>query len=445
MRACHNDEERGERAPRNSVLGVLPAASLKIMLLTIAGAAAAWQGPGALDHVAHSRVAARCRRSGVGKRSVASATGSQRSSWHAHASARRRWLQEAALATTAGLLPAPEIALAVSGVPTVLVTGASSGIGAATAEQLVASGYRVVLACRTEAKARAAAASLEQLVAAPDATPLCPRAAVDLGDLASVAVFAAEIKASVPRLDALVLCAGIDGAPETRTPQGNELHMSVNHLGHMLLAAELTPLLRRGGAAGEEGRVVSVTSSAALDVDAALLGDLAWRAHKYDKRQAYCLSKACNILFADALAAREAPAICSLSVDPGPTVTQIVRYEMPQRAKQRLGMTPSQMARQAKQLGFRTPAQAARAIASLSMRGDRTSETTDGDKLRRDGTGVTDVTVRSGGFYLGIAAPPESIGSVDACIHAYTHTHACMHVYTHTHAQTQHSHTYIHA
>ena len=87
-------------------------------------------------------------------------------------------------------------------------------------------------------------------------------------------------------------------------------------------------------------------------MDAALLGDLAWRAHKYDKRQAYCLSKASNILFADALAAREAPAICSLSIDPGPTVTQIVRYEMPQRAKQRLGMTPSQMARQAKQRGF---------------------------------------------------------------------------------------------
>jgi|LauGreDrversion2_3_1035106.scaffolds.fasta_scaffold22176_1 NAD(P)-dependent dehydrogenase (short-subunit alcohol dehydrogenase family) len=61
----------------------------------------------------------------------------------------------------------------------------------------------------------------------------------------------------------LVLCAGIDGAPETRTPQGNELHMSVNHLGHMLLAAELMPLLR--GANPAAARVVSITSSAALD------------------------------------------------------------------------------------------------------------------------------------------------------------------------------------
>ena len=67
----------------------------------------------------------------------------------------------------------------------------------------------------------------------------------------------------------LVLCAGIDGAPEMRTKQGNELHMSVNHLGHMLLAAELMPTLR--GATPAPARVVSITSSAALDAMVALL------------------------------------------------------------------------------------------------------------------------------------------------------------------------------
>jgi len=104
-----------------------------------------------------------------------------------------------------------------------------------------------VLACRSRAKALAAADSIKSVF--PEATCVCPQSALELGDLASVAVFAAEIKSTVPNLCGLVLCAGIDGAPETRTPQGNELHMSVNHLGHMLLTA----VCPKGGG-GESGR-----------------------------------------------------------------------------------------------------------------------------------------------------------------------------------------------
>lgn len=187
-----------------------------------------------------------------------------------------------------------------------------------------------------------------------------------------------------------MLCAGIDGAPETRTAQGNELHFQVNHLGHMLLTCELMPSLRSGGV---PARVVSLTSSASLDAQAELLDDLAWRQHKFDKRQAYCVSKACNVLLTDFVARErdKSTSVLAAAVDPGPTVSQIVRYEMPQRAQQRAGMSRAQLERQARQLGFRTPTQAGGVVAQL--------------------VGATSQTrLVSGGFYLGIAAPPGQAG-----------------------------------
>uniref|UniRef100_A0A6U5LWV8 Protochlorophyllide reductase n=1 Tax=Corethron hystrix TaxID=216773 RepID=A0A6U5LWV8_9STRA len=189
-------------------------------------------------------------------------------------------------------------------------------------------------------------------------------------------------------LGGLVLCAGIDGAPETRTAQGYELHMSVNHLGHMLLAAELTGMLRKQASAA---RVATMTSSAAVDTAPRFFDDLVWQTNKYDKRQAYCLSKACNILFSDHLAVREGGKILTAAIDPGPTVTQIVRYELPQRAKQREGMSASQLERQAKQLGYRTPDQAGAFVTSMM---DESSE----------------LVLTSGGLYLGFLSPPGQPG-----------------------------------
>merc|ERR1740139_1905088 len=164
--------------------------------------------------------------------------------------------------------------------------------------------------------------------------------------------------------------------------------MGVNHLGHMLLAAELTGLLRRNPT---PARVVSVTSSAALDAAPRFFDDLGWQKNKYDRRQAYCVSKACNVLFADHLAVREGGRVLAAAVDPGPTVTQIVRYELPQRAQQRQGMSTEQLARQAKQLGYRTPDQAGDMVASLL-----------GERAAPEFT--------SGGLYLGVLSPPGKPG-----------------------------------
>jgi hypothetical protein len=59
------------------------------------------------------------------------------------------------------------------------------------------------------------------------------------------------------------------------------------------------PALRRG----KRPVVVSLTSSAAIDAQPQLLDDLTWKNAKYDKRQAYCVSKACCVLFSDHLGA----------------------------------------------------------------------------------------------------------------------------------------------
>ena len=178
---------------------------------------------------------------------------------------RRRVFQEAAAAAAAALslaVPRPALAasdgvvveatipqakllggLAAASPRDVIITGANSGVGLEGAKLLVAAGHRVVLACRTQAKADAAAkACLDYAAAAAPASSRPGGTAVamecDLANLASVRAFAKAVKGKP--LDSLVLNAGLalntaDKLPE-RTKDGFEMTIGVNHLGHFLLA-----------------------------------------------------------------------------------------------------------------------------------------------------------------------------------------------------------------
>ncbi len=171
---------------------------------------------------------------------------------------------------------------------TVLVTGATSGLGEASAIALATRGAHVVLATRDAARTgalmdrirvRTPAASMEHLP-------------IDLADLATVREAAGRFADRHERLDVLLANAGVMATPERRTAEGFELQLGVNHLGHHALVGLLLPHLLTA----EAGRVVVVSSTAhrmaRLDLD-----DLNWERRRYERWSAYGTSKLANLLF----------------------------------------------------------------------------------------------------------------------------------------------------
>lgn len=165
----------------------------------------------------------------------------------------------------------------------VVITGANSGIGLEATRQLAERGAEVVMACRSESKARAARESL--------GSPRVSIASLDLADQSSIARFAAEMNEKGRKIDVLVNNAGVMALDESRTVDGYETQFGVNHLGHFALTARLIPLL------AERGRVVTVSSIAHRQgkID---LADPHFERRKYNRWDAYAQSKLANLLFA---------------------------------------------------------------------------------------------------------------------------------------------------
>ena len=124
---------------------------------------------------------------------------------------------------------------------TALITGASSGVGLFATKALVQRGWHVVMACRDTEKARRAQAAL---AIADDSITHLP---VDLADLDQVRALVDAFHATGRNLDALVINAAVYKPrlkqPE-RSPQGYEISMATNHLGHFLLIQLLLDDLR---------------------------------------------------------------------------------------------------------------------------------------------------------------------------------------------------------
>ncbi|MFE2534432.1 oxidoreductase [Streptomyces sp. NPDC059371] len=174
-----------------------------------------------------------------------------------------------------------------------VVTGANSGLGLVTARELARRGARVVLACRSEARGRAAAELIADEV--PGAEVEFGR--LDLGDLASVREFADSFP--YDHLDLLVNNAGVMALPYATTADGFETQFGVNHLGHFALTGLLFPAIAKTPGA----RIVTVSSMmhalADLDPD-----DLDGEKGTYRKWIAYGRSKTANLLFTHELARR---------------------------------------------------------------------------------------------------------------------------------------------
>jgi NAD(P)-dependent dehydrogenase (short-subunit alcohol dehydrogenase family) len=197
-----------------------------------------------------------------------------------------------------------------------LVTGANSGIGFQAARELAAHGASVILACRDEAKGRAAAERITGTFV--DVVRL------DLASLASVRAAAEQIRSRYSRIDLLINNAGLMMPPFGRTEDGFELQIGTNHLGHFALTGLLLDLVL----AAPASRVVTVGSFAhrqgRIDLD-----DLNFERRRYRPNAAYAQSKLANIMFTYELQRRlgEAGAkTIAVTLQPGAVPTELMRH-----------------------------------------------------------------------------------------------------------------------
>ncbi|XP_038606898.1 retinol dehydrogenase 14 [Tachyglossus aculeatus] len=217
---------------------------------------------------------------------------------------------------------------------TVVITGANSGIGLATAGQLLRRGARVILACRHPDRALQAAHALRPHLPTPDPNPhpdpdphpdphpdLLVLRELDLSSLASVRRFCQHLLQEEPRLDVLINNAGIFQCPYMKTEDGFEMQFGVNHLGHFLLTNLLLDLLKSSA----PSRIIVVSSKLYK------YGDINFEdlnsEINYNKSFAYSRSKLANILFTRELARRlEGTGVTANVLHPGIVRTNLGRY-----------------------------------------------------------------------------------------------------------------------
>lgn len=174
-----------------------------------------------------------------------------------------------------------------------LVTGATRGIGRATAEGLARLDASVVLGCRRREDGAAVAREIEgRSGVQPDLL------VVDLSSQASIRNAAADLRSRYPRLHVLINNAGVIPHRREITVDGLETQFAVNHLAYFLLTNLLLPQLR----AGAPSRIINVSSGAhehaTLD-----FGDLQAQ-RRYHPRDVYSATKLANILFTYELSRR---------------------------------------------------------------------------------------------------------------------------------------------
>jgi NAD(P)-dependent dehydrogenase (short-subunit alcohol dehydrogenase family) len=165
---------------------------------------------------------------------------------------------------------------------TILVTGATDGLGRALATELVARDHDVLVHGRSQER-------IDQTVAELD-SPRVRAYRADLSSLADVRELARAVREREERLDVLVNNAGIGAhGPREESADGLELRFAVNYLAGFVLTRELLGLLR----ASAPARIVNVASAGqqALDFD-----DLQLE-RDYSGVRAYCQSKLAQILF----------------------------------------------------------------------------------------------------------------------------------------------------
>jgi NAD(P)-dependent dehydrogenase (short-subunit alcohol dehydrogenase family) len=184
---------------------------------------------------------------------------------------------------------------------TIVITGASDGIGAAAARRLRRNGDNVVVIGRSQSKTAAVAAELD-----------ADHFVVDFADLSQVRALAQKLSSQYPRIDVLLNNAGGMSTKIYLTPDGYEHTYQVNYLAPFLLTTQLLDLLLDSGAT-----IVNTTSSSHKLIFRATVDDLENTAGRRPST-AYALTKLAIVLFTRELHRRHhAGGVSVATVHPG--------------------------------------------------------------------------------------------------------------------------------
>lgn len=203
---------------------------------------------------------------------------------------------------------------------TILITGANTGIGLATAETFVKDGHHVILACRNPDKASQAKKQLDAI-----GTGKVDTVTLDLNDLAQIAQTADTLISQFEKIDVLVNNAGMMTPQLESTADGFEKQIGVNYIGPFLLTMKLLPLIKKS----EQGRIIHLASMMHLlgqiDVDQFKADQV----KKYNGVRSYANSKLANLLFSNTLAQKlQGSSVTSNALHPGGVDSEIYR-ELP--------------------------------------------------------------------------------------------------------------------
>ncbi len=195
---------------------------------------------------------------------------------------------------------------------TVLITGASSGVGKALAVRVAAKKAKLIMFCRDEIKAEKARKEIVSKSRNEDVHVVI----ADLSSIKSVREAADNIRKRFPELYLLVNNAGASYTKKIITEDGLEKTFAGNYLGHYILTHTLLDIMIKH----EPGRIVNVASQAHMKID---FGNLNGE-KKYNYFNAYKYSKAANILFTFDLAEKlRNTQVTVNSVHPGVVRTSI--------------------------------------------------------------------------------------------------------------------------